>query len=63
MICHNICSRFPIPNGIMNVLKNETLFDKFIGNTDKNNLIFQVKGTYIYAMYSKYNQKNKMRPK
>ena len=35
MICKNICSRFSISNGVMNVLKNETLFDKFTKN--KNN--------------------------
>ena len=28
----------------------------------QNNLIFQVKGSFIYAMYSKYKVKHKMSP-
>ena len=28
----------------------------------QTNLIFQVKGSYIYAMYSKYKLKHKMSP-
>ena len=53
MICNKICSRFSISIGIMNVLMNETLFDKFTRHTDKN-IFFQVKGADINELYSKY---------
>ena len=54
LICNTICLWFSITNGIMNVLNDETLFDIFTRHTDKNTLIFQVKGTDINELYSKY---------
>ena len=50
MIWRKNCSGVWIPRGIMNVLKTMTLYDKFIEIQIQNNLFFQVKGNYIYAM-------------
>ena len=62
MICRKICLWVWTSHGIKNVLKTMTLYDKFIEIQIQNNLFFQVKGNYIYAMYSKYKLKHKIGP-
>ena len=54
MICNTICLRFSISNYIINLLNDETLFDKFTNHTETTTLIFQVKGTDINELYSTY---------